>query len=470
MLFTTDDSASPAGESADTLPLGRRPAAGSDVPVLVVAGNSKLSPPEPRIVRIDDEVVIGRADRGERNLYLDDRSVSRQHARVERSSDGGLDLVDLGSSNGTMVEGRPILPRKGLCDGDALLIGGHVLVFRFLSEKEIAAIEEERQAPVGPVPTLSGRMALALRELRQLACSSRRECVLLVGEGGTGRQTCARAFHSLSGAQGDLLMVECAEPADFEAAIGRLASRGAGVGAASATFFLRDVDQVPRQAQERLRILLEQTFSSHGPRDAFPARVIAATAYGTTNMMIEPLLNCFSTLWFPALRNRKEDIPNLVARQVVARGRKSLEPSALFELLQRPWSENIPEVEFTATAAAEAAALDQAESIAIRHLLPPGYWRGTRPAGATLAKALGDFAALYGLTESETEVLRLAAREGLTNKRLAGRRGTSTKTIEHHWRSIFRKTGRESQVAVLSALLVRAFRTIATRRVSGFDS
>ncbi len=42
------------------------------------------------------------------DIHIDDRRVSRQHARIEPEPDGGLLLVDNGSANGTYVNGEPI--------------------------------------------------------------------------------------------------------------------------------------------------------------------------------------------------------------------------------------------------------------------------------------------------------------------------------------------------------------------------
>jgi pSer/pThr/pTyr-binding forkhead associated (FHA) protein len=53
---------------------------------------------------------------------LDDDEVSRYHAIV-RVSDGGADITDLGSTNGTFVDGRRLSGRVALVDGSVIFVG-----------------------------------------------------------------------------------------------------------------------------------------------------------------------------------------------------------------------------------------------------------------------------------------------------------------------------------------------------------
>jgi len=68
----------------------------------------------------EERLVIGR-DEG-CNLVLDDSKVSRRHAYLQEI-DGGVEVGDLGSSNGTFVNGRRIERPVTLAPGDALRIG-----------------------------------------------------------------------------------------------------------------------------------------------------------------------------------------------------------------------------------------------------------------------------------------------------------------------------------------------------------
>lgn len=72
-----------------------------------------------------DITVIGRGSNAD--LRLDDTGVSRQHAEVRREGDDVV-LVDLGSTNGTSVNGRHV-ERVRLTPGDRIELGRCVLVY-----------------------------------------------------------------------------------------------------------------------------------------------------------------------------------------------------------------------------------------------------------------------------------------------------------------------------------------------------
>jgi serine phosphatase RsbU (regulator of sigma subunit) len=71
--------------------------------------------------------VIGRADNADIQLHSD--TVSRRHARVW-CTDGAYFIEDLGSANGTLLNGQPIVGRRALTAGDRLTIGEYVLGFQ----------------------------------------------------------------------------------------------------------------------------------------------------------------------------------------------------------------------------------------------------------------------------------------------------------------------------------------------------
>ncbi|MBV8076286.1 MAG: SpoIIE family protein phosphatase [Planctomycetaceae bacterium] len=82
-----------------------------------------------RPFRLDREVtIIGRSPACDVVLGQDARVVSSRHARIIRRGDGYC-LEDLGSLNGTRVEGKPVTGTVLLHDGDRIEICDHKLLF-----------------------------------------------------------------------------------------------------------------------------------------------------------------------------------------------------------------------------------------------------------------------------------------------------------------------------------------------------
>jgi two-component system, NtrC family, response regulator AtoC len=91
---------------------------------------------------LDGEVVIGRGESAQ--LRLSDGSVSRAHARISMTG-GHAELVDLGSHNGTKVNGERIAGARPLLSGDVIAILGVTLVFhaspRARPRRQVLALE-----------------------------------------------------------------------------------------------------------------------------------------------------------------------------------------------------------------------------------------------------------------------------------------------------------------------------------------
>jgi two-component system cell cycle response regulator len=80
---------------------------------------------------VGDELVIGRGP--EAQLYLDEPTLSRLHARVFRKG-GHVMVEDLNSTNGTFVGGQRLTHPAELLDGDRIALGGHVLLRFFVQD------------------------------------------------------------------------------------------------------------------------------------------------------------------------------------------------------------------------------------------------------------------------------------------------------------------------------------------------
>ena len=78
-----------------------------------------------------DDLVIGRSGA---DLEVDDRGVSRRHARLSRGLDGGWTLTDLGSTNGTFLNGARVRAAR-LRDGDEIRVGA-ATAFRFSTSED----------------------------------------------------------------------------------------------------------------------------------------------------------------------------------------------------------------------------------------------------------------------------------------------------------------------------------------------
>ena len=96
-----------------------RPAAASSWYLIVSGGGEEMSS---RVVPIHDgaELLFGRVD--ECDIRIDHDGVSRRHARVRRRGDH-VQVEDLGSRNGTLVNGTPVTAPRRLAVGDVIVVG-----------------------------------------------------------------------------------------------------------------------------------------------------------------------------------------------------------------------------------------------------------------------------------------------------------------------------------------------------------
>lgn len=105
-------------------------------------------------LELEGEVVIGREGVA---LTIDDPELSRRHAAV-RPVDGGFEVEDLGSLNGTFVNGRRIEGPTKLSGGDTIKLGQNVL------ELEAAGAPATVVSPAftpGPAPATAATAAPA---------------------------------------------------------------------------------------------------------------------------------------------------------------------------------------------------------------------------------------------------------------------------------------------------------------------
>ncbi|MDO9104995.1 MAG: sigma-54 dependent transcriptional regulator [Methylovulum sp.] len=196
--------------------------------------------------------------------------------------------------------------------------------------------------------------------------------VLILGESGTGKEVVARALHETSGRRSkSFVPINCgAIPGELLESELFGHEKGAFTGALSArqgrfemaeggTLFLDEIGDMPMTMQVKLlRVLQERTFERVGSNKTIhcDVRIIAATHRSLDdeikdNRFREDLfyrLNVFP-IEMPALRERPEDIPLLVAdlvarMQASNRGSVQLTNAALAVLMQHEWPGNIREL------------------------------------------------------------------------------------------------------------------------------
>jgi pSer/pThr/pTyr-binding forkhead associated (FHA) protein len=95
---------------------------------------------------LEGSIEIGRE--GSTGLALDDEQASRRHARVTAQGDTAM-VEDLGSTNGTYLNGQPIEGERTLRPGDRLRVG--LTVFELRTSADV----QRQPSAVIPVPQLT---------------------------------------------------------------------------------------------------------------------------------------------------------------------------------------------------------------------------------------------------------------------------------------------------------------------------
>ncbi len=315
-----------------------------------------------------EQLLIGTAP--ECAFRLGDPFVSNQHARVY--FDGhNYRIVDLGSTNGTLVDGVAI-SQAVLEPGMRVQIGRiSLLVHRidrdFEEPRPRRILADGREAPSHRLIGRSKGIAELRRSLEKFATLA--FPVLINGETGTGKELAARTVHEF-GVRHDqpFVAINCGAIPEglFESELfghrrgaftGAVRDHdGAFVRAGRGTVFLDEVGELPPLAQAKLlRVLETRMVTPLGSDGELPisCRVVAATHRDLAAMVQagefrEDLYHRLSVLQveLPPLRRRRHDIPMLLdhfadeaAREL---GREVvLSSAAVEEALAHPWPGNV---------------------------------------------------------------------------------------------------------------------------------
>jgi transcriptional regulator with GAF, ATPase, and Fis domain len=362
-----------------------------------------------------DEVLIGRGTRREwarsnRQLVVSipDPEMSRLHVRIVRAEDG-WSLEDVGSKNGTMVDGVRIA-RCALADGYLVEMGGTLFVYRDRAERDGDPGDRDLGAEAA-VPevfrTLSPELERRAAEVTRIAPTP--VSVLVLGETGTGKELVAEAIHAMSGRRGPFVPVNCgALPRTLieselfghrrGAFSGALEDRaGLARKADGGTLFLDEVAELSEESQVALlRLLQEGEVRPIGSTDfvRVSVRVIAAThqdlegriADGRFRRDLYARLAGYEMM-MPPLRERPEDIGSIIATLLLRFGATDqdeglcFQPKAAFALFSYPYPMNVRELEQALRA---AVALASRGEICLEHL-PPAIRARARPVPRRLA-------------------------------------------------------------------------------------
>ncbi|MGZ3459475.1 MAG: sigma 54-interacting transcriptional regulator [Archangium sp.] len=296
------------------------------------------------------------------DLVLSDQTVSRRHIELERTS-RGIVLRDLGSRNGTFLEGHQVMQAL-LQPGDKVTVGKTKLALK----QEARATEVEVMGGADAFGALVGtseKMRVVFSQLRSIA---REDMNLLIeGETGTGKELAARAVHEHSRRRhGPFKVVDCnlitEEKAERELFGGLRASgdedekgaKGVFEAAQGGTLFLDEVGELPLSLQPKLLRVLEsrEVPSLDGAPVPVDVRVIASTHRNLEEDVRQGRFRAdlyyrlaVARVRLPPLRTRREDIP--VLAQSLLRGLKSsfeITPQTLALFEGYDWPGNVREL------------------------------------------------------------------------------------------------------------------------------
>ncbi len=232
-----------------------------------------------------DRISLGTAETND--LRLTDRTVSRFHCELT-AEDDRVRIRDLGSSNGTFVDGVRVIEAV-LGARNVISVGGTRVSFDASDDQSV--IEAASATHFGGLVGRSASMRVVIAQLDKAARSQ--STVLLEGETGTGKGATAEALHAASPrAAKPFVVVDCsAIPATLLEAELFGHERGAFTGATSAragsfeqahggTLFIDELGELPLALQPKLLRALEgRTIRRIGSNTDRPVdvRIVAAT-------------------------------------------------------------------------------------------------------------------------------------------------------------------------------------------------
>ncbi|MCI0411173.1 sigma 54-interacting transcriptional regulator [bacterium] len=344
------------------------------------------------------KTTIGTA--ADNDIVLTDDAVSRHHVELVPQPESFL-LLDLGSTNGTFVDGVQV-KEAHIKPQVNIRLGRSEFLFVYPE-----VIRRDTHKPVGELRGSSRHMQHVVDMIRKVSQSPLN--VLLTGETGTGKELVARAIHT-SGPRYSLpfVVVDCGAIPDnlIESELfghergaftGAVALRkGAFEEAGGGTVLLDEVGEIDFQLQPKLlRVLESRQFKRIGSSKPIGAnfRVIAATNRNLKREVKEghfrqDLYYRLSVLEIalPPLRDRTEDIPELVSHFLLnssaGANQKQFTESAMNFLREYSWPGNVRQLRNTVERAVLLASQDMIDVQTVAELLPIS---SSNPRGVSLA-------------------------------------------------------------------------------------
>ena len=412
-------------------------------------------------------LTIGRVPAGDHTLALPaDRWASRNHARflpVVAGRERGLLVEDLGSRNGTQVDGQPAQGRVGVVAGQVVRVGSTLFVVAEAPLDRRSQVLDDAPPPADLV-LWSWPMVELWERMSRVAPSP--AGVLLLGELGTGKTRLAEEIHRLSGAGGPFVPHNCsAIPLNLEEATlfgivaGFIPSVKARQGlitmARGGTLFLDEVADMPPGAQAKLLDAFDPRQGSYLPvggnkRLETQCRLLCATnrpVYGgeVRHDLISRLV--VTQLTVPPLRDRREDIMPLFRAALARGGQPDAQPGveAAEAMLLAPWTENVRGLESLATRAVIGEAIDPAlvREHASRGATPrPGTSSPHSPSGRPAAAPAAPATAAW--PPSPAELLAVLDRHHWNVKDAAEEFGRRRETVSRQLTRSFGSGGKAS--------------------------
>ena len=296
-------------------------------------------------------------------------------------------IRDNGSANGTFLYARGDGATTKLPHGLPVGVAAGLTLQLGQTDNRLEFLADVPAAPACP-PSQGQWKSPAARALEGAIHRASRvdRPVFLLGASGTGKMYAAHFLHELSGAKGRFVYVNCgALPPDRTHLHSELLGhfRGAFTGATEkrvgrlfeadgGTLFLDEVESLVPEAQVFLLDLLEGT-EDLAPLGAPTSKALPRPAFRLISASKQPLqqsplrqdlaqrLARGEIIHLPSLRERREDIPVLVAAflSALAKGPRKLQAvvsdKALAFLAEQPWPGEVRELEATVQTVAERA-------------------------------------------------------------------------------------------------------------------